>query len=119
LHALTRGGEELTCRQIFDASAAGDALAGTIVDDTAFYLAVGATNAMHIINPDMVVFAGGMIAAGDSFLQLIQRHVQRLALPVPAAKTKVCFARLGGNAGFIGAAACARQLLKQRHADRP
>src|SRR5207237_7302091 len=102
LHAHANRGEEITSREIFRAAAAGDALAERIVEDTAFYLAVGATNAMHIIDPHMGVFAGGMIPAGESFLQRIQRHVGRLALPVPAAKTRVCFAQLGGNAGFIG-----------------
>jgi hypothetical protein len=29
---------------------------------------------------------------------------------VPAAKTEVCYAKLGVDAGFIGAAACAKQL---------
>jgi glucokinase len=114
LHARVRQGPELTSRDIFDAAAAGDALAEALVEETALYLAVGATNAMHVIDPDMVVFAGGMIAAGESFLERIRRHVRRLALPVPAAKTTVCFAQLGGNAGVIGAAACARQLLKKR-----
>ncbi|OAI39492.1 sugar kinase, partial [Planctomycetaceae bacterium SCGC AG-212-D15] len=64
LHAILKRKEELTSRAIFDAAAAGDALAAKIVDDTAFYLALGAGNLMHIIDPDMVVFAGGMIAAG-------------------------------------------------------
>lgn len=114
LHALVRRGEELTSRRIFEAAAAGDALAEKIVEDTSYYLAVGATNAMHVIDPDMVVFAGGMIAAGESFLERIRRHVRQLALPVPAARTRICFAELGGNAGFIGAAACARQLWKKQ-----
>jgi glucokinase len=103
----------LTSRDIFDAAAGGDALAEKIVEDTAFYLAVGTTNVLHTIDPDMVVFGGGMIAAGDSFLERIHKHVQQLAFPVPAEKTKICYAHLGSDAGFIGAAACARQLVKR------
>ncbi|MGH7169344.1 MAG: ROK family protein [Gemmataceae bacterium] len=111
LHAAARRGE-LTSETIFDAAASGDALAAKIVEDTAFYLAVGAMNLMHTIDPDMVVFAGGMIAAGDAFLERIRHHVRELAFAVPAAKTRICFAQLGGDAGFIGAAACARQLVR-------
>jgi glucokinase len=102
--------EELTARDVFDAAAAGDALAEKIVEDTAYYLAVGATNLMHTIDPDMVAFGGGMIAAGEDFLDEIRRHVRQLAFPVPAERTRICYARLGTDAGFIGAAACARQL---------
>ena len=75
-----------------------------IVEETAFYLAVGAMNLMHIIDPDMVVFGGGMIAAGEDFLDRIRRHVQKLAFPVPAAKTQIVYAKLGSDAGFVGAA---------------
>jgi glucokinase len=66
---------------------------------------------MHTIDPDMVVFGGGMTAAGDMFLQRIRRHVRELAFPVPAEKTQICFAELGTDAGFIGAAGCGRQLF--------
>jgi glucokinase len=111
LHAVARQGQ-LTSHTIFDAAAAGDELAAKIVEDTAFYLAVGAMNLMHTIDPDMIVFAGGMIAAGDAFLERIRHHVRELAFPVPAARTQICFAHLGGDAGFIGVAGCARQLLR-------
>jgi glucokinase len=101
---------DLSAKRIFDAAAAGDRLARQIVAETAFYLAVGATNLMHTIDPDMVVFGGGMIAAGESFLEQIRQHVRKLAFPVPAQKTQIVYAQLGSDAGFIGAAACARQL---------
>ena len=39
-----------------------------------------------------------------------KKYVSKLAFPVPAEKTKICYARLGSDAGYIGAAACARQL---------
>jgi glucokinase len=111
LHEVIQQGE-LTSHRIFDAATERDALAGKIVEDTAFYLAVGATNLMHTIDPDMVVFAGGMIAAGETFLERIRHHVCGLAFPVPAARTQIRFAQLGPDAGFIGAAACGRQLVR-------
>ena len=111
LHQI-KNEEDLTSHAIFDAASAGDELASRIVEETAFYLAVGAMNLMHTIDPDMVVFGGGMTAAGESFLERIRHHVRELAFPVPAAKTQIRFAQLGGEAGFIGAAACGRQLVR-------
>jgi glucokinase len=107
---LNKKESELTSRAIFTAAEQGDTLAQTIVEDTAYYLAVGAINMMHTIDPDAIVFAGGMIAAGESFLNRIRYHICELAFPVPASKTEVRYALLGSDAGFIGAAACARQL---------
>ncbi len=103
---------DLTAKEVFDAARAGDALAARIVEETAYYLAIGATNAMHTINPDMVVFAGGMVAAGEAFLERIRRHVRRLAFPVPAERTEIRYALLGSDAGYIGAAGCARLLVQ-------
>jgi glucokinase len=110
LHALQKRDGDLEARNIFDAAAAGEALAQKIVEDTSFYLAVGAMNMMHTIDPNMVVFGGGMIAAGEPFLERIRYHVRQLAFPVPAAKTQIRYAQLGSDAGFIGAAACGRLL---------
>jgi glucokinase len=113
LAAVLRKQGEITAKDVFTVAAAGDPLAERLVEETAFYLAVGATNAMHTIDPDMVVFGGGMIAAGEAFLERIRWHVKRLAFPVPAQKTQIRYAQLGSDAGFIGAAACARQLHKK------
>jgi glucokinase len=70
-------------------------------------------NMMHVIDPDMVVFGGGMTAAGDTFLERIRHHVRELAFPVPAARTEIRYASLGSDAGFIGAAACGRLLYRK------
>jgi len=50
------------------------------------------------------------VAAGEGFLQRIRDQVRRLAFPVPAERTVIRYAELGTDAGFIGAAACGRQL---------
>ena len=113
LHSVMRSVNKLTSRDVFEAANAGDELAHRIVEETALYLAIGAMNLMHIINPDLIVFGGGMIAAGDGFLERIRSHVRQLAFPVPAERTRIVYARLGGDAGFIGAAACARRLVRR------
>jgi glucokinase len=86
----------------------GDAFCRQLIRETAYYLAVGATNLMHTIDPDMVVFGGGMSKSGPEFLQWIREDIQKLAFPAPAAGTEVVYAELGSNAGYIGAAGCAR-----------
>jgi glucokinase len=101
--------EDEKCAAIFGAADRGDPLAVRIVDETAFYLAVGAVNLMHTIDPDVVVYSGGMIAAGPPFLDRIKRYIRENALPVPGERTRVCYAELGTDAGFIGAAGCARR----------
>lgn len=103
--------EELPAKVVFQAADQGDETARKIVDETAYYLAVGAMNLMHLIDPDMIVYAGGMTAAGEPFLNRIKHYIHELAFPVPAQNTIVRYAQLGSDAGFIGAAACGRQLV--------
>jgi glucokinase len=109
-HSLLRDipHDELTGRSINDAARAGDGLALRLMRDTARYLAVGAVCLMHTIDPDIVLFSGGMIAAGPVFLEAIRQDIKAMAFPTPAQKVRVEYAELGGDAGFIGAAGCAR-----------
>ena len=100
--------EQLTSRAINSAAAAGDAIAKQLMSETAHYLAVGAVSLMHTIDPEIVLFGGGMIAAGQAFLEEIRSGIRAMAFPIPAAKTRIEYAQLGGEAGFIGAAGWAR-----------
>src|SRR5262249_56741136 len=92
--------ETITSRAIAEAAAAGDELARRLMRDTAHYLAVGTVCLMHTIDPDLVLFGGGMINAGQSLLDEIRQDVRRMAFPIPAARTRIEFASLGEEAGF-------------------
>jgi glucokinase len=78
--------EELPAKEVFIAAEQGDEVAKKIIDETAYYLAVGATNIMHLIDPDMIVYGGGM-AAREAFLDRIKHYIHELAFPVPATHT--------------------------------
>jgi glucokinase len=106
--------EPLTALMIAQEAEAGDSLAMEIVLDTARYLAVGVVSVMHTIDPDGVMIGGGMTFGGNAsplgrqFMEKIREEVRNRALPIPAAKTRIDFAQLGGDAGYIGAAGLAR-----------
>jgi glucokinase len=110
----TANDEDFTAKEIFELAAAGDDCAKKVVDDTAYYLALGACAVIATVDPEMIVYAGGMTAAGESFRQLIESYIKQYGLPWPTKSVKVSFAKLGSDAGFIGAAACARLLIKNR-----
>jgi glucokinase len=101
--------QALSGRAIGIAAESGDPLARRLMRETAHYLAVGAVCVMHTIDPDLVLFGGGMIAAGGAFLDDIRSDIRAMAFPVPAARTRIEYAQLGSDAGFIGAAGCARR----------
>jgi glucokinase len=109
----TANDDELTAKVVFDLAVAGDECAKKVMDDTAYFLALGACNAIATVDPEMIVYGGGMTAAGEPFRAKIEEYVRRFGLPHPVRKVKVVFAQLGSDAGFIGAAGCARLLAKR------
>ena len=107
----TANDDDLTAKVIFDLARAGDACAIKVVDDTAYYLALGACAAIATIDPEVIVFGGGVTDAGEWFRAKIDADVRRFGLPFPVESVRVVFAELGSDAGFIGAAACAKLLV--------
>lgn len=109
---FTANDDVLTSKLIFDHAAMGDALSLKIVDDTAYYLALGANSVMATVDPEMIAIGGGMVAAGEPFLNKVREYLVRFGLPFPSKSVIVRYARLGSDAGFIGAAGCARMMVK-------
>jgi glucokinase len=101
--------QALTSEAIAHRASEGDSLASRLIRETARYLAIGAANAIHTVDPDLVLFAGGMIAAGPGFLEAIREEIRELVLPAITGRTRVDYASLGGEAGLIGAAGWARK----------
>ena len=111
---FTANDDEFTAKVVFDLAEAGDALAAKIVDDTAHYLALGACAVLVTVDPEMIVFGGGMAEAGESLRGKIESYVKKFGLPFPAKSVKIALAKLGSDAGFIGAAGVARMLVQNK-----
>jgi glucokinase len=67
-------------------------------------LAVAVADVIHILQPEVVVIAGGMAAAGDALLRRVRDGVARRVRPAWLAPVRVVAAALGDDAGWIGAA---------------
>jgi len=104
--------DDITAKDIFDAAAAGDALAAEIVDVTARYLAVGCDVIVNLIDPDVIVLTGGMVAAGELLMGPVERYARELFFPRPKTHTRLALTELGGDAGIIGAGLCAQDLFE-------
>ncbi len=111
---FTSNNDEFTAKEVFDLASAGDELAMKVVNDTAYYLALGACAVIATVDPEMIVFGGGMVAAGGWFRKIIEDYVKQYGLPFPTKTVRIAFASLGSDAGFIGAAGCARLLMTNR-----
>jgi glucokinase len=103
--------DAITAQTVYDAAKAGDQVANEIVGDTARYLGAGIANLLNTFNPDIVVVAGGVTAAGDALFVPLRAEVRRRAF-MPAVKAvQIVPGTLPGTAGVVGAVAS----FKQQH----
>ena len=96
--------DRLTTKVIFQAERGGDATASRVIDQACSYLGAGIASAVNLINPQVVVIGGGVSQGGLSFIRRIEKEVKKRAFPSATKKLKVVKAKLGNDAGFIGAA---------------
>lgn len=101
---------EITCKDVYEHLAAGDELAKKITDKTAEALGILCVNVLHTTDPSRIVFAGGMIAAGDVLLDSIKDCFNNQIWTIKKESVEICFAALGEDAGIIGAAGLAKEL---------
>ena len=104
---------ELTAKDINQARQAGDALATEVWDRGASYLALACVNVCRVLDPDEIVLTGGLTRAGDDLMTPLQRHYDRLRWSLTPRQTTIEFSTLGPDAGVIGAAGVAWQLMRQ------
>lgn len=94
-----------TCEEVFRAASEGDTTAAELLTSSGEALGVSTAFLVNVLDPEMIVVGGGLGLAGglywDSFLQSCREHIfsdDGRGLPIVHAK-------LGVDAGLIGAAA--------------
>lgn len=98
-------GGRVTARLAFDAMRAGDAVAKTVVDKYIKYLACGISNMINIFQPEILCIGGGVCNEGDALLVPVKALVEKENYLKNSDKcTKIVIAKLGNDAGIIGAA---------------
>ncbi len=102
-----KANQKITARMIHEAAVAGDELAKEVEEQTGKYLGVGAVNMLNVLDPEMVIFSGGMTASGDALLNPIKEEAARRACGLGLKGVSIVFGTLGNDAGLIGAAGCA------------
>jgi glucokinase len=97
--------DRITAELVYDAAKKGDGLANEIVRDTARYLGAGIATLLNVINPDVVVIAGGVTRAGEALFAPLRTEVRRRAFNPAVIAARIVPAELPGTAGVVGAVA--------------
>ena len=95
---------DLSAKEICRLAEQGDALARKAVEREAYYLGVGLANLVTMYCPDAIALGGGVMGSAHLFLDRAREVVRTSCTLVPAEKTEILLARMGGDAGVAGAA---------------
>jgi len=86
---------------LFSCTAAGDAVAGEIVDHCRRVWGAAAVAAIHSFDPELLVFGGGVMKSAEAILPYLQDYVAKNAW-TPWGTVRVRAAELGNDAALLG-----------------
>ena len=90
---------------VFDGAAAGDETARELLDVYITYLAEGITNIINVFQPAVLCVGGGVSQAGEVLLRPLREEVARRVYSRNSKRnTRIELAKLGNDAGILGAA---------------
>lgn len=96
---------KVSARTAFNAMRMGDTAAKGVIDAYIKYLACGITNTINIFQPDILCIGGGVCNEGDPLLLPLKELVAKEVYTKNSPKnTEIVIAKLGNDAGIIGAA---------------
>ncbi len=94
--------ENLTCKEVFDAAAAGDVLAQETLEQVYDYMGQFIANVCMVSDPEAVVLGGGVSKAGQPLLDGAKRYFDRYIFHA-SNSIRFALASLGNDAGAYGA----------------
>jgi glucokinase len=112
LRSLAGGIEKITAITVSRAYIEGDPMAQRLVEETGRYLAAGVVSVVNSLNPCILVLGGGVIEGIPELIPIVKKIIQNRALKFSVQELKILKAALGADAGVIGAATFAQDLMK-------
>jgi glucokinase len=102
-NARRASGPGITLEGLSLLASRGNGKAIAVWKEMAGHLGVALSGIINFFNPDTVVIGGGVANAGRIILDRVRRVVKERAMPTQAKTVKIVKARLGSDAGMIGA----------------
>ncbi len=97
--------EKVTAQMVYKAAKEGDLVAIDVVRETARFLGAGIGALLNVLNPEVVVLAGGVVNAGEALFAPLKAEIRRRAFAPAVDACQIVPGALGGSAGVVGAVA--------------
>jgi glucokinase len=106
----------LTGERVMRAAMENDELAVSVLKETGRILGAAVASIINLLNVEVVVLGGGVMAAGDLILEPIRKEAQRGTVRPSFNCCRIVAAQLGQDAGIIGAALLAHDAMRKNEA---
>lgn len=100
-------GSFTSAEQVIAAANSGDSVAQGAIRTLAGYLAIGCASMVSLLDPEMLILAGGLAQDNPLLLEALKEELSRRVSVPSQRKLKVQASALGYSAGVLGAAAVA------------
>jgi glucokinase len=104
MHEFAQKEGKVSGRTAFDAAKAGDAAGKEVVDEYIKNVSEGLVSVINIFQPNKIVIGGAISKEGDYLLLPIREYVSHFVYSRDLPQTEISIAKLGNDAGLIGAA---------------
>lgn len=88
---------------VAEAAKQGDAVAKRIFTIMGEYIGIGLSSVINLLNPEKIIIGGGVAEAGDILFNPIKETISKRAMSIAGSTVQIVSAKLGNNAGVIGA----------------
>lgn len=94
---------ELTGEKVFQMASEGKAAAVSAVEAMAENLGGGIAQICCLLNPEVILLGGAVMKQEAVLGPMLQKHIEANVLPAMRMGTRIAFAKLGNDAGMLGA----------------
>lgn len=102
----------LTLQRVIEAAISGDRLARAVLREAGAAVGLAIANVINLLNVDVIVIGGPVMAVGDLLLRAIRREASRHSFALSFRRCRFVRSELGEMAGVVGAALLARDHLR-------
>lgn len=99
--------DKITAREVFKEAENDDKISKNIIDRALTYLGILVANIINTFDPEVIVIGGGVSNAGSIVFDKVNEVASNRSFKLLYENTKIVHAKLGTDAGVIGAVALA------------
>ena len=104
---------QITAKTVIDCAKEGDDVAVKVFRRYVKYMCLALDTIIAFLDPEMIILGGGVSKAGNFLLDAIREALPRYLLFKTLPYARIEIARLGADAGMIGAAMLGKQPIKE------